>query len=305
MNFQRIVEIIVINDGSNDNTYKIIKKYEYKDIIKILTKENGGVSSARNAGIRIARGRYITFIDGDDWVSDNYLLKICSYISDYNNPDMVIFNFYRKTFLRGKAIELIADSQLPLEWKFIKYPISMNSVCNKVFKSDIIRECGIFFDEYVSASEDLLFVIQIIIYCSKILFINDVLYYYRLNRYSVTQNLKWKHIKNTLFVTKQIESILQKMGTAVKKKYSNFLIYQKLFAKRPFLSEVKFYNQEQWRVTFPEVNKFAWSCSKNIFDKILYAFVILRLSFVSYMVAFIAYYIKLFIKKVVFNIDEK
>lgn len=68
------VEIILVNDGSPDNSAQIIDELAKRDSrIICIHKENGGVSSARNAGLKIATGEYVTFIDGDDWVEPNYI----------------------------------------------------------------------------------------------------------------------------------------------------------------------------------------------------------------------------------------
>ena len=68
------VEIILVDDGSPDNSNKIIDEMARRDHrIVCIHKENGGVSSARNAGLKIAKGEYVTFIDGDDWVEPNYI----------------------------------------------------------------------------------------------------------------------------------------------------------------------------------------------------------------------------------------
>lgn len=75
------IEIILVDDGSPDNSARIIDELAKKDNrIVCVHKENGGVSSARNAGLKIATGEYVTFIDGDDWVEPNYvsyLIKSC------------------------------------------------------------------------------------------------------------------------------------------------------------------------------------------------------------------------------------
>ena len=71
------LEIILVNDGSNDNSKNIIDEYSTIDNrIKVINKENGGLSDARNAGIEIAKGDYITFLDSDDWIELNMYEKL-------------------------------------------------------------------------------------------------------------------------------------------------------------------------------------------------------------------------------------
>ena len=85
------IEIIVIDDGSKDNTNKILQKY--KDRIKIIKQKNSGVATARNKGLEIATGEYIYFVDSDDWIEKDTLEKLYSKAID-NNYDCVMCNFW-------------------------------------------------------------------------------------------------------------------------------------------------------------------------------------------------------------------
>lgn len=83
------LEIICVNDGSTDSSAKILETYASKDKrIKLITKENGGLSSARNAGINAATGEFITFVDSDDWIQPDTYNIVSRYMSD---ADMLIF----------------------------------------------------------------------------------------------------------------------------------------------------------------------------------------------------------------------
>ena len=86
-------ELILINDGSTDNSLSILKNYELKDSrIRVIDQKNVGVSKTRNKGIKLANGDYITFIDNDDTIKSDYLEKFLSFIGDY---DMVIGGYQR------------------------------------------------------------------------------------------------------------------------------------------------------------------------------------------------------------------
>lgn len=91
------LEIILVNDGSTDNSLEICESFKQKDSrIKIITKGNGGLSSARNEGLKIAKGNYISFVDSDDWIDADFIKAL------YNNlistdSDMSTCEFIRET----------------------------------------------------------------------------------------------------------------------------------------------------------------------------------------------------------------
>jgi glycosyltransferase involved in cell wall biosynthesis len=296
--FLENIEIIVIDDGSEDSSYKIIKAYESHDCVKVFHKANGGVSSARNKGLKIACGKYITFIDGDDWISDDYFMVLFDHIRE--NYDIIIFNLYRHTPAGKFAMKIDKNKELTLEYKFISYAVIMNSVCNKIFKSNIIKEGGLYFDESVSASEDLLFVFKLLAKLKNLLFLDNVLYNYRLNYNSVTQRHGWNHLLDSQRVTREIESFISKEKITG---FSRYLVYQKLFVKKLYLTDIKCFNSKKWMETFPEVNDKALLFSRNVLDRLIYIFVLWRMPLMTYCISFFYYYIKAGAKGLLYVIE--
>lgn len=88
------IEIIIVNDGTKDNSMKKIEKYLSDSRIVIINKENGSISSARNAGLKIARGEYVTFIDSDDFIKITMLEKLYDQTSDFEIifSDFIFYN---------------------------------------------------------------------------------------------------------------------------------------------------------------------------------------------------------------------
>lgn len=84
------IEIIVVNDGTKDNSMKIVEEYLLDERIKIINKENGGLASARNRGIEEATGEYIYFLDSDDWIEVNTIEVL---VEESNNLDIIYSNF--------------------------------------------------------------------------------------------------------------------------------------------------------------------------------------------------------------------
>lgn len=96
------LDIILVNDGSTDNSGKICDKYKkkYPSLVKVIHQENRGLSEARNAGLEIARGKYITFIDSDDWISSNMINTMYKNIK-MSKADISVVGFY-KVYENGK-----------------------------------------------------------------------------------------------------------------------------------------------------------------------------------------------------------
>lgn len=165
-------ELIVIDDGSTDMTIEILEKTYHDDRIRLVRKEKGGVSSARNAGISLAKGEWITFVDSDDYLLDGFFEDIYHNLAE-NNYEILVYGGY--SINEGEE-EL---KEVPLFWynqeygqekKIVKNGkeflrdfclLSGNSWgCAKVFKSSMIKKNHIYFDENIDYGEDMLFDIQ-------------------------------------------------------------------------------------------------------------------------------------------------
>ncbi len=159
-------ELLLINDGSKDKSGEIIDKYAEKDNrIKVFHKENGGVSSARNKGMKNAFGEYITFIDADDYIISTFLedfaiennidLHAQGVALVYNNRDL---NHYYKYDI-SKICNIKQFYIESVDNNMISGP------CSKLYKKHIIELNNITFDESISFGEDSLFIIDYISHC--------------------------------------------------------------------------------------------------------------------------------------------
>lgn len=168
------IEIILVDDGSPDNCPKICDEYAEKyDFISVIHKQNGGVSSARNAGIDNAKGEYITFIDSDDYVNEEFY-KLFSPFTQ--NKEVDLFQFGINVLEDNKKKEIaVGNKKLSLEnkenVKYIFQDIFENCI-NKVYKLSFLLKNNIRF-EAGRKSEDFLFSIKAILsckfFCRKIL----------------------------------------------------------------------------------------------------------------------------------------
>lgn len=159
------IEILIINDGSTDNSLEIIKKYGNK--IKIINQENQGVSKARNNGIKNANGKYITFIDSDDIIKDLYFDDIRMQILE--NYNLIVYAYeeiYNDKVINRQFLDF--DKHLNIEECFynsINNGVYWMSVWNKIYKTDLVKD--IEFNDIISNGEDFEFNIK---YLSKINF---------------------------------------------------------------------------------------------------------------------------------------
>lgn len=182
-------ELILVDDGSPDNSGKICEEYAARDKrIKVIHKVNGGVSSARQTGIDAALGKYTIHIDSDDWVEPTMLEELyqCAYDND---ADMVICDYIEH--LNGKThyCKQKPTSTKPFQVMFDLFQQLHGSCCNKLIKSTCYNNHYISFPKGVNMMEDKLFVIQTCYFMNKIVYLPKAFYHYDLtNTESLTHN---------------------------------------------------------------------------------------------------------------------
>lgn len=177
------IEILLVNDGTKDNSEKIIK--EYKDErIKYYKKENEGIGKTRNFGIDKSCGKYLMFIDSDDYISNDCCEKLIS-CAKKTNSDLVVSDFYKEN---GKELEYIKIIDFE-ESNINKDPDLILKInpgpCNKLYKRDLIIDNNIRFNEEYKY-EDSPFVLESIAKAKRISKINEALSYYCIHNNSET-----------------------------------------------------------------------------------------------------------------------
>lgn len=186
-------ELILVDDGSTDNSGNLCDGYAGKySNVQAVHKRNGGVSSARNAGIAAAKGDYLSFVDADDYIAENAYSTFAEVIEKYH-PDCIDFGWnyinscgeqipnlhgLDKNQLLDRTVidQLILPPMLNLckdDAHFI-YDFS----CNKLFRTDIVRQHQIYFDEGRRIWEDRPFVVHYLKYCQTFYSLDQCFYYY-------------------------------------------------------------------------------------------------------------------------------
>ena len=188
----RNLEIILIDDGSTDNSGKICDEYALKDSrIKVIHKQNGGVSSARNIGLKFASGEYIGFVDSDDFIElDMYSMLLKKILE--SKSQLVVCNWFD-----GMENNWLENKRFPIKEKVTKNEALESFYwCmfpwNKLFKKDILKDIS--FLEILGYGEDTLFCFNVFNKTDNILCIKTPKYYYRRNDKSALNAHKFKKI---------------------------------------------------------------------------------------------------------------
>lgn len=186
-------ELILVDDGSPDNCGRICDNYAKKDNrIVVIHKKNEGVSSARNAGLDISRGKWICFLDSDDWLDINYFSIIDKYIKQ-SESDLLIFglkvenenHFFSDTFLLNSNEEFLINNKSDFHKFFFSLRVNqendacLNSLLNKVFKGELIQ--NIRFDNEIKLGEDLIFCLDYFKKVNHSIVLKKCFYWYRCN----------------------------------------------------------------------------------------------------------------------------
>ena len=191
-------EIIVINDGSTDNTLKILESYNQHKNIKIHTTKNQGVSAARNLGISLAKGEWVTFIDADDTVNSNFS-KVVSLVENSRSSFIIFSNYDIET--TGKKI---------LTTQTLQSSMYLSGPWSKVYNRQFLVKHKILFEKDILMGEDMLFNLEVIQNSYAIESYKMGFYNYRQNNNSATRHFNQKIIESDKKFYKKLEKILIK-----------------------------------------------------------------------------------------------
>lgn len=286
------LEIICVEDCGNDNSITIIEKYIQNDnrIKLIKHKENRGCGGARNTGISNANGKYIYFIDGDDFIENNYIENLVNTIEKYNtdivcNSKMLKYykNNENRNYYIKKEDEFVLNTVFDFNESIVK-KIMTSALC-KIYKTDFLKSNNFYFPERLKF-EDFAFLHILKTQVKNVVFIYDSTYYYRQREGSLIHQYKTKgddfdsinaikyiynfYKKNNLLDKYTIPfAWLKKFfkRQESKDKYFNILKSELLQMREDILQNRNIYSKEDW-VFFDSVLK-----SKNYYliFKVLYS----------------------------------
>ena len=192
-------ELICVNDGSTDKSFKILDAYEKKDKrVRVVTKPNGGLVSARKAGVSAATGKYIGFVDADDWIEPEMYERLYK-LAVENNADLVSSDYIQDgnytsvsrdaveagVYTNEKMQDLLNMAILHLKKK--DKGLS-GSLCTKLFRSDILKRVIVNIPENITMSEDKVTMISYLLECNSAVIIHEAYYHYIMHNQSMTHS---------------------------------------------------------------------------------------------------------------------
>lgn len=197
-------ELLLIDDGSPDKSGEICDEYAEKDFrIRVFHKKNGGVSSARNLGLEKAKGEWISFVDADDWVSENYLEQ------DLKTKANIIQLGYDIVSENGELTQkcAIMNNELTDKCQIFRFFVQKrnNALWDKLFSRDLISEQR--FDENVSVGEDFLFMLSLICKVQRYGFSSRGKYFYVIRNSSAMGNVSKSPRKRLDIVIQNIVNV--------------------------------------------------------------------------------------------------
>lgn len=224
-------EIIVVDDGSKDESKEIadesLRNFNHSLVLK---QENKGVSAARNAGLRIASGKFIVFVDGDDYLSADYLETL---IMSAGNHDWVLsgmIDFYndgRDNICSFDNDSMVLDDEVTF-WRFLGTPL-LTSACSKLYRKDIIQSNHLSFNERMRTAEDRDFNLQYLRHAHSVRLMKYAGYFYRRDiSNSLSKSIDENKFKDSIIYWKSLKDVCDNKrfyGKITRCRLSNILYY--------------------------------------------------------------------------------
>lgn len=247
------VEIIVVNDGSTDNTENILKSYSN---IVLINKKNEGVSRARNTGLSLATGDYVYFCDADDYLEKDAFEIL---VKEYAESDLLRFGHYvvdgEKKKEKKNTDDVLALVDLTFDSKkLLEYLVSNKTeghLWNYLFKLSVIKDNKILFDEELFYQEDVMFLLEYCLKIKNVKVISNPYYNYCVNENSVTKNIE-SSIRNLSSIANLRYKILKllkdsnnmNLSSLLEQRFLNLqlsyiLDYRKKLSKKEYFNALK------------------------------------------------------------------
>lgn len=266
------IEIILVDDGSNDDCPQICDEYKLKDErISVIHKENGGLSDARNKGLEFSTGEYICFIDSDDYIDCKFIEKLFKLVIE-NGSDIAICSYYKTSESsvcideqEKECVELYGGeeiiSRIFLD-NYLKYIVAWNKLYKKSLFKGISYPVGLIHEDEATTC-------QLFFSARKVVLTNSKLYFYRIRESSITNSTMSVHklqakldalsIRRSFFKEKQLFEYYSK----------DILVYLKQISKNCYIAQtidIQYMKkmEQEFRKIYISADKRAWNIKNKI-----------------------------------------
>ena len=214
------MEVLLLNDGSRDKSLEICREYEAADLrIRVIDKENTGVSDTRNTGIRLASGKYLQFMDSDDWLADDAVESMVS-AAERADCDLLIADFYRvkqDRYVEKRHIrrtDVMNREEFAMEMAKEPADFYYGVMWNKLYRREIVKRHGLTCDASMNWCEDFLFNLSYIRYADRFLAIQKPVYYYMKRKGSLvsTEAVSTDAVRVKFGLLERYRELYQSMG---------------------------------------------------------------------------------------------
>lgn len=203
-------ELILVDDGSPDSCPELCDDYEARyNNVRVLHKLNGGLSSARNAGMRVAKGDYIVFIDSDDWWDDCNALAGINQTIESSNADIVVFRMkkYFQKENRYLCHHILFNDTRAMDIDYLmEHNLFVASACDKAIRRSCVEKYGMSF-KVGQLSEDIEWCCKILLFNFSVIFYNNPFYVYRQNNASISHNVRRKNLEDIAEVISNYDTL--------------------------------------------------------------------------------------------------
>lgn len=255
------IEIILVDDGSTDSSLTICNKYKNNKNLKVIHKKNGGVSSARNIGMKNSTGEFICFVDGDDYIMPDYVEYLLNMITKYNTDIALTTSVFTNYNMKQVPDKIRVIDNISAQEMILCYKIPIG-VYSKIFRKDFLLKNNIEFLTELCMGEGFNFNVTSFGCAKNIAVGNRKIYFYRRdNENSVTNVFNRQKFDNGLYA---IELIKKNLPTSNKRlvraiRFANFRTHTDVY-DLIVLSGAKKENKDLYDSCRQEIRKSWWSC---------------------------------------------
>lgn len=293
-------ELLLIDDGSTDNSLAICKEYQQKDTrIKVYHKTNGGVSDARNYGLDRAHGKYTIFVDPDDWV-DAEGLDSLYHTAELTGADMTICDFYSEDEYVCKLIRQQPKSLDRVNVLEELFQDIRGFAVNKLIRTELYNLYNLKYPKNIYCCEDQYLIAELLLHPIKIAYVSVAYYHYMYNPKSLTRYYDQQTYLMDVRVLKMFDSLLRNTSAYP---YAHANKLQAIFT-RAFWNGRYYYSSAQFKQLFYHYRSYVFSANEPIVVKIAMFLACLGGYQIAIKVVFIMFNVKRIFKKILNKLDK-